>query len=465
MAQAITKKKYEVDLTEGSLFGKILAFAIPMMLSSILQSLYNAADIIVVGRFAGPQPLAAVGATGVLIGLFVNLFIALSVGTSVTVSVAIGAKNKERIHRLVHTSIALSLFCGVLITVVGILGSRTMLVWMDTPAEIMDMAVKYMQIYFAGSIFSLFYNFGAAVLRAAGDSRRPLYFLAVSGALNVGLNLFFVIKLGMAADGVALATVASQFLSALLVLITLLRTPGDCRFSFRHMRFYRKETLDILKTGLPAGIQSVVFNISNSLIQKAVNSFDTLAIAGNTAAGNLDGFVYTAMYSMHATAVTAVGQNVGAKKYRSINKIVGICLLLVTLIGLAVGGLLLLFAEPLLSLYLPDTPEAIEYALIRMSITTATYFLCGWMDTIVGCSRGMGNTLVPMIVSIVGVCGIRLGWLYTVFAAIPTMQMLYFSYTASWAVTAVLQLCLFIWLKRRLVRRAAPAQESPQNTT
>ncbi|MBO5273662.1 MAG: MATE family efflux transporter, partial [Clostridia bacterium] len=186
MAQAITKKKYEVDLTEGSLFGKILAFAIPMMLSSILQSLYNAADIIVVGRFAGPQPLAAVGATGVLIGLFVNLFIALSVGTSVTVSVAIGAKNKERIHRLVHTSIALSLFCGVLITVVGILGSRTMLVWMDTPAEIMDMAVKYMQIYFAGSIFSLFYNFGAAVLRAAGDSRRPLYFLAVSGALNVG---------------------------------------------------------------------------------------------------------------------------------------------------------------------------------------------------------------------------------------------------------------------------------------
>ncbi|MBQ8351898.1 MAG: MATE family efflux transporter [Clostridia bacterium] len=461
----MTKKKYEVDLTEGSLFGKILAFAIPMMLSSILQSLYNAADIIVVGRFAGPQPLAAVGATGVLIGLFVNLFIALSVGTSVTVSVAIGAKNKERIHRLVHTSIALSLFCGVLITVVGILGSRTMLVWMDTPAEIMDMAVKYMQIYFAGSIFSLFYNFGAAVLRAAGDSRRPLYFLAVSGALNVGLNLFFVIKLGMAADGVALATVASQFLSALLVLITLLRTPGDCRFSFRHMRFYRKETLDILKTGLPAGIQSVVFNISNSLIQKAVNSFDTLAIAGNTAAGNLDGFVYTAMYSMHATAVTAVGQNVGAKKYRSINKIVGICLLLVTLIGLAVGGLLLLFAEPLLSLYLPDTPEAIEYALIRMSITTATYFLCGWMDTIVGCSRGMGNTLVPMIVSIVGVCGIRLGWLYTVFAAIPTMQMLYFSYTASWAVTAVLQLCLFIWLKRRLVRRAAPAQESPQNTT
>ena len=235
-------------------------------------------------------------------------------------------------------------------------------------------------------------------------------------------------------------------------------------FSFRRMRFYRRETLDIMKTGLPAGVQGIVFSLSNSLIQKAVNSFDTLAIAGNTAASNLDGFVYTAMYAMHATAVTAIGQNVGARKYQSLTKIAMLCLLLVTLIGLGVGGLLLLFAEPLLSLYLPDTPEAIQYALIRMSITTATYFLCGWMDTTVGCSRGMGNTLVPMIVSIVGVCGIRLGWLYTAFAAIPTLEMLYLSYTASWAVTAVLQVCLFIWLKRRLVRRAMSAAPSMQST-
>ena len=463
MAQAAAKKKYEVDLTEGPLFGKIIAFTIPVMLSSILQSLYNAADIIIVGRFAGAEPLAAVGATGALINLFVTLFVALSVGTSVTVAVAIGARNRERIHRLVHTSMALAILCGVMITVIGMLGARTMLILMDTPDTIIDMAERYMQIYFAGSIFSMLYNFGAAILRAAGDSRRPLYYLAISGALNVVLNLIFVISLGMDADGVAIATVISQFLSALLVVITLLRIPGDCHVSLRKMRFHRAETLDILKTGLPAGVQGIVFSLSNSIIQKAINSFDTLAIAGNTAASNLDGFVYTAMYSMHATAVTVVGQNVGAKKYRSINKIVGICLLLVTLIGLAVGGILLLFAEPLLSLYLPETPDAIQYGMIRMSITTATYFLCGWMDTIVGCSRGMGNTLSPMIVSIVGVCGIRLGWLYTAFAAIPTMQMLYLSYTASWAVTAVLQLLLFMWIKRRHVRRAMIAPADPHS--
>jgi Na+-driven multidrug efflux pump len=246
------------------------------------------------------------------------------------------------------------------------------------------------------------------------------------------------------------------------VVITLLRMSGDCRFSFRRMRFYRCEVLDILKTGLPAGVQGIVFSLSNSLIQKAVNSFDTLAIAGNTAASNLDGFVYTAMYAMHATAVTAIGQNVGARKYRSLNKITGLCLLIVTLIGLAVGGILLLFAEPLLSLYLPDTPDAIQYGLTRMSITTSTYFLCGWMDTIVGCSRGMGNTFVPMIVSIVGVCGIRLGWVYTVFAVIPTLPFLYLSYTASWLGTAVLQFILYLFVKKKTVNRIK--QESPPIT-
>ncbi len=459
------KKKYEVDLTEGPLLKKILAFAIPMMLSSILQSLYNAADIIVVGRFAGPQPLAAVGATGAVIALFVNLFIALSVGTSVTVSVAIGARDHERIHRLVHTSIALALLCGVGITITGMVGAEWMLGLLDTPADILPMATKYMRIYFAGSIFSMLYNFGGAVLRAAGDSSRPLYFLAISGLLNVGLNMIFVICLGMDADGVALATAISQCLSALLVMITLMRMPGDCHFSLRHMRFYRRETLDVLKTGLPAGLQSVVFNVSNSIIQKAINSFDTLAIAGNTAAGNLDGFVYTGMYAMHTTAVTAVGQNVGAKKFRSLNKIIGICLLLVTLIGIVLGGLLLLFAEPLLSLYLPDTPEAIKFGVLRMSITTATYFLCGWMDTLVGVSRGMGNTLLPMIVSVVGVCGIRLGWVYTVFAAYHDLRVLYLSYTASWAVTALLQLLLCLWIKHRLIRRVWETTPQAERST
>lgn len=458
MAQAATKKKYEIDLTEGPLFKKILLLAFPILLSNVLQSLYNAADIIVVGRFAGAAPLAAVGATASLLSLFTNLFVALSVGTSVTVSIAIGAKNRERTGRLVHTSITLSLICGVLMTIIGIAFSRPMLALMDTPDDIIDMAATYMEIYFVGSVFSMFYNFGAAVLRAAGDSRRPLYFLAVSGIINVLLNLYFVIVLQMDAAGVAIATVISQFISAVLVLVTMLRMQGDCHLSLRALRIHRGEMIDIMKTGLPAGVQSVVFSLSNSLIQKAVNSFDTAAIAGNTAAGNLDGFVYTAMYAMHATAVTAVGQNVGAGKYRSLNKIFGICLLLVTIIGFAVGGFLIAFSEPLLSLYLPDDPEAVQYGIMRMAITTSTYFLCGWMDTLVGISRGMGNTMVPMIVSIVGVCGIRLGWLYTVFALYPTPTMLYLSYTVSWAVTAVLQLLLCFRTKRRLVTQPSPLQ-------
>lgn len=411
-----------------------------------------------VGRFAGAAPLAAVGATASLLSLFTNLFVALSVGTSVTVSIAIGAKNRERTGRLVHTSITLSLICGVLMTIIGIAFSRPMLALMDTPDDIIDMAATYMEIYFAGSVFSMFYNFGAAVLRAAGDSRRPLYFLAVSGIINVMLNLYFVIVLQMDAAGVAIATVISQFVSAVLVLVTMLRMQGDCHLSLRALRIHRSEMIDIMKTGLPAGVQSVVFSLSNSLIQKAVNSFDTAAIAGNTAAGNLDGFVYTAMYAMHATAVTAVGQNVGTGKYRSLNKIFGICLLLVTIIGFAVGGFLIAFSEPLLSLYLPDDPEAVQYGIMRMAITTSTYFLCGWMDTLVGISRGMGNTMVPMIVSIVGVCGIRLGWLYTVFALYPTPTMLYLSYTVSWAVTAVLQLLLCFRTKRRLVTQPSPLQ-------
>lgn len=458
MAQAATKKEYEIDLTEGPLFKKILLLAFPILLSNVLQSLYNAADIIVVGRFAGAAPLAAVGATASLLSLFTNLFVALSVGTSVTVSIAIGAKNRERTGRLVHTSITLSLICGVLMTIIGIAFSRPMLALMDTPDDIIDMAATYMEIYFAGSVFSMFYNFGAAVLRAAGDSRRPLYFLAVSGIINVMLNLYFVIVLQMDAAGVAIATVISQFVSAVLVLVTMLRMQGDCHLSLRALRIHRSEMIDIMKTGLPAGVQSVVFSLSNSLIQKAVNSFDTAAIAGNTAAGNLDGFVYTAMYAMHATAVTAVGQNVGTGKYRSLNKIFGICLLLVTIIGFAVGGFLIAFSEPLLSLYLPDDPEAVQYGIMRMAITTSTYFLCGWMDTLVGISRGMGNTMVPMIVSIVGVCGIRLGWLYTVFALYPTPTMLYLSYTVSWAVTAVLQLLLCFRTKRRLVTQPSPLQ-------
>ncbi len=452
-------QKKEVDLTEGSVFRKVIAFALPLVLSNILQALYNAADMVVVGLFAGDLPLGAVGATSALTNLMLNLFIALSVGTSVTVATAIGARSKERAQRLVHTSMALALVCGVFVTVLGLTCSRTFLILMDTNPVLLDMASAYMTIFFSGAIFSLVYNFGAAILRAAGDSRRPLYYLMISGLVNVILNIFFVTVCGMTADGVALATVISQVLSAALVVRALLRHTGDIRLFPRKIRFHGREVWDILRTGLPAGVQSMMFSISNTMIQTAINSFDNaLLVSGNTAALNIEGFVYTAMYAIHVTAVTAMGQNIGAGKYRRMNAVMGYCLLVVAVIGLVMGGAIVLLAEPLLDIYLTEA-EAIQYGITRLSVIGTTYLLCGLMDTLVGCSRGMGNTFLPMLVSVGGVCGIRVVWIYTVFAAYHNLTVLYLSYPVTWVITGLLQLVLCFVIKRRIQRRAAKQNE------
>ena len=452
-------QKKEVDLTEGSVFRKILAFALPLVLSNILQALYNAADMVVVGLFAGDLPLGAVGATSALTNLMLNLFIALSVGTSVTVATAIGAQSRERAQKLVHTSMALALVCGVFVTVLGLTCSRQFLILMDTNPVLLDLSSTYMRIFFSGSIFSLVYNFGAAILRAAGDSRRPLYYLMISGLVNVVLNIFFVTVCGMTADGVALATVTSQVLSAVLVVRALLRHTGDIRLFPRKIRFYGRETWDILRTGLPAGVQSTMFSISNTMIQTAVNSFDNpLLVSGNTAAMNIEGFVFTAMYAMHVTAVTAMGQNIGAGKYRRMNAVMGYCLLVVAVIGIVMGGASALLAEPLLDIYLTER-EAMDFGISRLTLIGTTYFLCGLMDTLVGCQRGMGNTLVPMIVSVFGVCGIRIVWIYTVFAAHHTLPVLYLSYPVTWIITGVMQLVLCLVLQHRIQRRAIQKAE------
>ncbi len=460
-----TKGKTEVDLTEGNVFKKIIAFALPLVVSNLLQCLYNAADIIVVGRFAGELPLAAVGATSSIINLVTNLFIALSVGTSVTVATAIGARDKERTDRLVHTSIALSLVSGVIVTLVGVLGARTFLTMMNTPGNIMNMSVAYMRIFFAGSIFSLVYNFGAAILRAAGDSRRPLLYLAVAGVINVVLNLFFVIVLKMTADGVALATIISQAVSAFLVVRALLTHQGDCRLCLPKIRFHGAETRAVLFTGLPAGLQNAVFSLSNTMIQTQINFLDGsmataglvaegMVVAGNTAALNIEGFIYTAMYAMHVTAVTAAGQNIGAKKYNRLNAVLRNCIIIVTVMGAVLGSLAYLCGRPLLSIYLKSGSPAIEYGLTRLSIIGFSYALCGIMDTVVGFTRGMGNTLLPMIVSVVGVCGIRIVWIYTVFAANKTLETLFYSYPATWIVTGAIQLVLCFIVKARLAHRS-----------
>ena len=459
MSKLALSAKNEVDLTEGPVFLKVLSFALPLILANILQALYNATDMVIVGLFAGDLPLGAVGATSALINLMLNLFIALSVGTSVTVATAVGARNRERTQKLVHTSIALALVCGVFVTILGLACSRRFLILMNTNAELLDMATAYMRIFFSGSVFSLVYNFGAAILRAAGDSRRPLYYLMISGAVNVVLNVFFVAVCGMTADGVALATVLSQVLSAALVVRALLRHTGDIHLSFEKIRFYGREVWDILRTGLPASVQSMIFSISNMMIQTAVNSFDNaLVVSGNTAAMNIESFVYTAMYAMHATSVTAMGQNIGAGKYRRMNAVMGYSLLAVAAIGLLMGGAVALFAEPLLDIYLTDS-EAIEVGVLRLTIIGIPYLLCGVMDTLVGCSRGMGDTLKTMFVSVAGVCGVRIVWIYTVFAAYRTLPVLYLSYPVTWIITGVMQLVLCLVIKRRIQRRAEQNEE------
>ncbi|MBQ8174241.1 MAG: MATE family efflux transporter [Clostridia bacterium] len=442
-------------MTEGKLLPKILTFALPVLLSNVLQCLYNAADIIVVGRFASDLALAAVGATTSVINLVINLFIAISAGVSVTVATAVGARNHERAQKLVHSAILLAIVFGSAVTVGSIFLTRPLLEMMDTPTDIIDMSADYMRIFLGGAVFNLVYNFGAAILRASGDSRRPLYYLTIAGITNVFLNFFFVIVCDMTAAGVALATTIAQAISAILVVIRLLRHEGDCRLSFKKLRFFGSETKDILRMGLPGSVQSLVFSLSNTMIQASVNSFhNSQLVAGNSAALNVESFVYNGMNAMYTTAVTAVGQNVGAGKYDRIGKVMRYCVATVICIGLVLGGASYLFAEPLLGVYLPKSPDAVQYGVIRLSIIGFTYFVCGIMDTLVGCQRGMGTTLVPMIASVSGVCGIRIVWIMTVFAYFRTLESLYLSYPATWIFTAILQFVLYTVVKRRMVRRA-----------
>lgn len=447
------KENYRTDMTEGPIFRKIIAFAVPVMLSGILQQLYNAADIVMVGQFVGPSALAAVGATSSLVHLIVNLFIGISIGTGIHVANAVGARDEERTSRLVHTSIALAIGCAVLVSLIGILFSHTFLALMGTPSDIIDLSALYMRIYFAGSVFFMLYTFGAAILRAMGDSRRPFIYLTLSGVINVALNYVLISFCGMGVDGVAWATVISQMISAVLVLCALIRMKGSCRLIPSRIRFCGREVRDIVCTGLPAGLQSVIFSLSNTVIQNAVNSFETAVIAGSSASSNIENFVYTAMNSFHTSTVTIVGQNVGAGKHHRIGRILFQSLGLVTLVGLTLGMLVYLLGEPLLAIYLPDAPASVAAGMQRLSIILPSYFLCGIMETLVGAVRGMGTTVPPMIVAVLSICGIRLGWIFIFFAAAPSLPMLFVSYPLSWLGNCIGQALVYILVKRRLMRR------------
>lgn len=444
-------KTYTIDMCNGPLTGKLIRFAFPLMLSGILQLMFNAADIIVVGRFAGHQALAAVGSTGSLINLLINLFIGLSVGTNVLVANYTGAKQEQAVSETVHTSVLLSLISGFFLIFFGGLLASPLLSLMGTPSDVLDQAVLYMRIYFIGMPASMLYNFGAAILRASGDTKRPLYFLTFAGIINVGLNLIFVIVFHMGVAGVATATVVSQVVSALLVLRCLMKDTGMYHVELKKLKLHKNRLILMIRIGLPAGMQGAVFSISNMLIQSSINSFGSIAMAGSTASANIEGFVYTAMNAFYQTCLSFTSQNLGAGKKDRINKILIQCLILVAIVGAVIGNVAYFFGEQLLGIYSSD-PEVIRYGMIRMGFLCVPYFICGMMDTLVGSLRGMGYGILPMIVSLTGACGLRVLWIYTIFQWYRSLEVLYLSYPISWTITALAHLTCYILVKRKIDR-------------
>ena len=439
-------------MTHGPLLGKIVRFAIPLAISGILQLLFNAADIIVVGRFSGSQALAAVGSTSALINLIVNLFIGLSVGTNVLVAQYYGAGKQSDLQETVHTSVASSLVFGAFLLVVGVSLAAPLLELMGTPEEVLPQACLYMRIYFLGMPASMLYNFGAAVLRAVGDTQRPLYFLTLSGIVNVILNLFLVIVFHLDVAGVAIATVISQCISAGLVLLCLVRSDAVYRVDLKSLRVYKHKLLQMVKIGVPAGIQSATFSISNVLIQSSINSFGSIAMAGSTAGGNIEGFVWTAMDAFTQSTLSFTSQNFGAKKFKRITKVIWYNLALVTVVGLVLGVGAYWMGRPLLSIYSTD-PEVIAYGLERMLLVCTPYFTCGIMNVLVGAMRGFGSSLTPMAASIFGVCVLRVIWIYTVFPLNHTFFMLFLSYPLSWVATALIEAVCFYFIRKRAIAK------------
>ncbi len=450
------KKNYAVDMLHGPLLSRILVYAVPLILSGVLQLMFNAADIIVVGQFTGSYALAAVGSTSSLINLLVNLFIGVSIGTNVLVARYLGAQDAQNTEKTVHTSIVVAAVGGVVMIFVGILFARPLLELMGTPLDVIDHAVLYMRIYFVGMPAFMIYNFGSAILRAAGDTRRPLYFLSVAGAINIVFNLIFVIVFHLGVAGVALATTISQCISALLILRCLKGLDGMCRLRRSLLKIDREKLAEMLRIGLPAGIQGIVFSLSNVLIQSSVNSFGSTVMAGNTAASNIEGFVYTAMNAIYQTALSFTSQNMGAGNIQRIRSILLQCLMVVTGIGLVLGIGAYLLGEPLLSIYSSD-PEVIRWGLVRLSLVCAPYFLCGCMDVCCGSIRGMGYSVMPMLVSLTGACALRIVWIMTVFQAEHTLFSLYISYPISWLLTFAVHLLCFVAVYGRLKKRTAAA--------
>ena len=446
-----TDKRYEIDMVNGPILKKMLLFTIPLMFSSILQLLFNAADIVVVGRFAGDNSLAAVGCNGALINLMTNVFLGLSVGGNVLAARDYGAGDEEELSKTVHTAMLLGIISGLVLTVAGVIFAPQLLELMQTPENVLPLAALYLRIYFLGMTAMMVYNFGSALLRSIGDTKRPLYYLVAAGVINVILNLVFVIVFQMDVAGVGLATVISQCVSALLVVRCMMREQGGIRLIPRRLHIYKDKLLQIVRVGLPAGFQGAVFSLSNVVIQSSVNLFGETVVAGNSAAMNLEGFVYVSMNAFHQAAISFTSQNVGAGRRERIGKILLTAEGCVIVTGLLFGWVMYGFGRPLLHIY-SNSSHVIDAGMVRMQIILLPYALCGMMDVVVGVLRGMGYSVGPMLMSLIGACGLRLIWIATVFQIpqLHNVSTVYVSYPITWAITLLAQLLLYVYASKKM---------------
>lgn len=446
------KNKYEIDMCNGTIMDKLISFALPLMVSGILQLMFNAVDIIVVGRFSGSQALAAVGSTTALINVFTNLFIGVSLGANVLAARFYAAGKDKEMSETVHTAITLALVSGVVMAVVGLVFSRWALEIMGTPADVIDQSSLYMRIYFLGMPFFMVYNYGAAILRAVGDTKRPLMFLMVAGVINAVLNMFLVIAFHMGVAGVAIATVISQMISCLLVLRCLYKTDSSYQLRFSRLCMKKFYLVQIFQVGIPAGIQSTVINFSNALLQSSVNSFGSTAMAGYTAANNVLGFLYASVNAVTQACMSFTSQNYGVGKYKRMDRVLLNCGILSFIIAFVLGCGSYIFGGEILKIYTED-PEVIRCGVEILSITTVPYFLCGIMDLFPGALRGMGHSGVPMILSIIGTVGTRIVWIFWIFPEYRSLYTLFISYPASWGITIVMQVICFVFVRRNVHRQ------------
>ena len=441
--------KYEIDMCNGSILDKLVSFSIPLMLSGILQLLFNAVDIIVVGQFTGNEALAAVGSTTALINVFVNLFIGISLGASVLAARFYATGQEKEMSETVHTSITLALISGIAMGIIGVIAAKGALELMDTPDNVLNLSTLYMRIYFMGMPFFMLYNYGAAILRAVGDTKRPLLFLIISGATNVLLNLLLVIQFHLGVAGVAIATVISQCISCILVLRCLYLSDGSYQLRFNKLGMKTRYVKQIFQIGIPAGIQSTIINFSNVLLQSSVNSFGSVAMAGYTAANNILGFLYVSVNSITQACMSFTSQNYGVRKFKRMDKVLLECLGLTVMVALVLGGGSYLFGAELMHIYTKST-NVIECGIDIMLYTTVTYFLCGIMDLLPGALRGMGHSTVPMILSVIGTVGTRIVWIYVIFPCHRSLDFLFISYPVSWLLTIVMQVICFYFVRKKV---------------